>query len=147
MGNQVSERSGDLFASGLCCSEGVLTAVAENQGIDSDLVPGIATGFCGGMAYTGNMCGAVSGAIMALGMLLGRRKPEDPRDDLNDAVRKLLSGFEGKFGSTNCMDLLGCDLGTPEGMEKYRNDNLRDRCREFTEEAAGMVMSLLSEIG
>jgi C_GCAxxG_C_C family probable redox protein len=139
----VSKKSGELFASGYCCSESVLTAVAEGKGISSDLIPKIATGFCGGIAHTCNMCGAVSGAIMALGMLLGRDGPEDSREELYIAVQKLLDEFEEKYGSTNCSELLDCDLGTQEGMEKYLDNDLGVRCREFTEEATRMAMSML----
>ena len=141
--DEVSRKSGELFAAGYCCSESVLMAVAENKGVKSDLIPKIATGFCGGIVHTRNICGAVSGAIMALGMLLGRDKPEDPREELNSAIHKLLAEFASKYGSTNCYELIDCDLGTQEGMEKYLENNLWDKCKELTEEAAGMTMSLL----
>jgi C_GCAxxG_C_C family probable redox protein len=140
---EVCKKSGELFASGYCCSESVLMAVAEDKGIQSDLIPKIATGFCGGIAHTRNICGAVSGAIIALGMMLGRDKPEDPREELNAAIHKLLGEFEGKYGSSNCFELLDCDLETQEGMDKYLNNNLWDKCKEFTEEATRMTMTLL----
>ena len=140
---EVSRKSGELFAAGYCCSESVLMSVAEDKGIKSGLIPKIATGFCGGIAHTRNICGAVSGAIMALGMLLGRDKAEDSREELNSAIHKLLGEFEKRYGSTNCYELLNCDLDTQEGMEKYLENNLWDKCKEFTEEAAGMTMSLL----
>jgi len=141
--DEVSIKSGELFASGYCCSESVLMAVAGDKGIRSDLIPKIATGFCGGIAHTCNICGAVSGAIMALGMLTGRDKPEDPREELNSTIHKLMGEFEEKYGSTNCLELLDCDLGTQEGMEKYLDNNLWGKCKELTEEATGMAMSLL----
>ena len=80
---------------------------------------------------------------MALGMLLGRDKPEESREELYAAIQKLSGEFEEKFGSINCKGLLECDLGTQEGMEKYIDNDLGIRCKEFTEEATRMVMSLL----
>ena len=60
--DEVSKKSGELFASGYCCSESVLTAVAESKGISSDLIPKVATGFCGGIAHTCNICGVSDSA-------------------------------------------------------------------------------------
>ena len=51
---QASKRSLELFKSGYFCAESVLLAIAENQGIQSDLIPRIASGFCGGISHTGN---------------------------------------------------------------------------------------------
>jgi C_GCAxxG_C_C family probable redox protein len=64
MSEQASQRSIELFTSGYFCAESVLMAIAESQGIQSDLIPKIATGFCSGIARTGSICGAVCGAIM-----------------------------------------------------------------------------------
>ena len=52
-------RSLELFHGGFCCSESVLLALTERLGLQSELVPRIATGFCGGMAHAGSVCGAV----------------------------------------------------------------------------------------
>ena len=50
MSNETSQRSRELFDSGFYCAESVLLAIAESQGIESDLIPRIATGFCSGIA-------------------------------------------------------------------------------------------------
>ncbi|MEE9189396.1 MAG: C-GCAxxG-C-C family protein, partial [Candidatus Neomarinimicrobiota bacterium] len=55
-------------------------AVANNYKIQSDLIPKIATGFCGGMARTCGQCGALSGAIMSISLLTGRSEPADPKE-------------------------------------------------------------------
>ena len=64
------------FDQGLYCAESVLAAIADHYGIASDLIPGIANGFCSGLARTCGPCGAVSGAILALNMMLGRSTAE-----------------------------------------------------------------------
>jgi len=117
--------------------------VCEDRGIACDLVPRIATGFCGGLARSGGMCGAVSGAVMALNVVLGRDAPDAPRDADYAAVRKLLSAFTERFGTVNCGELLGCDLDTPEGQAFYKENELSQRCRRYTEEAARMAADLL----
>ncbi len=55
----------------------MLLAVAESEGIQSDFIPKIATGFCGGVSRTCGMCGAVSGGIMAIGLFAGRNAPTE----------------------------------------------------------------------
>jgi C_GCAxxG_C_C family probable redox protein len=142
MSEQAARRGRELFASdGYYCAESVLLAVAESQGIQSDVIPQIATGFCSGMARTCGMCGAVSGAIMGIGLLNGARLPGDSREANYAAVQKLLAGFEEKFGSTNCLELTGCDLGTPEGQAQFRATGQGEHCNDYVEEAVRLVLS------
>jgi C_GCAxxG_C_C family probable redox protein len=130
---------------GFCCSESVLLAIAESKDIRSEWLPGIATGFCGGVSHTSGMCGAVSGAIMAIGLLTGRHKPEDSREETFDMVQELVREFQDRFGSANCGELLGCDLGTPEGREHVKVHNLRGQCADYVEAATGTVARLLKD--
>lgn len=132
-----------LFESGFYCAESVIKAVAEARGVDSDIVPGVATGFCSGQARTCGQCGAISGAVMSVGMILGRRSPDDSIEIVYEAVREVLSRFTEKYESTNCERLLGCDLGTEEGQEKFESMNLHEWCLDYTEEAARIVMEVI----
>jgi C_GCAxxG_C_C family probable redox protein len=143
--DDVALRSRELFDSGFHCAESVLLAVAESKGIQSDFIPKVATGFCGGVSRTCGMCGAVSGGIMAIGLFTGRNSPNDSRDEAYALVQKLLDLFETKFGSTNCKQLTGCDLGTEEGQNYFKTNNLIEQCKTFTEDATRMAMSLVRE--
>jgi C_GCAxxG_C_C family probable redox protein len=141
---QAGERGRELFVSvGYYCAESVLLAIAESQGVQSDVIPRIATGFCSGMAHTSGQCGAVSGAIMGIGLANGVRAPDDSRAANYAAVQKLLAGFEEKFGSINCRELTGCDLGTPEGQEQFRASGQAEHCHDYVEEAVRLVLSAL----
>jgi C_GCAxxG_C_C family probable redox protein len=117
-------RSRELFDSGFYCAESVLLAVAESKGIESDLIPKIATGLCSGVSRTCGMCGAVSGGILAISLLTGRSSPRD-------------------FGTTNCRHLIDCDLGTEEGQKTFTDNNLVEQCKQYTEEATKMVLEVL----
>ena len=81
MNDRAVQRSTELWDSGLYCAESVLLAVAESLGIRSDIIPRIATGFCGGVSDSGGMCGAVSGAIMAIGLAAGRSSTEQSAEE------------------------------------------------------------------
>ena len=143
--DRAAHRSRELFDSGYYCAESVLLAMAEAKGIQSDLIPKIATGFCSGMSRTGDQCGAVSGAIMGLSLLTGRSSPEESVEDNYVVVRRLMDMFEGRFGSTNCRRLIGCDLSTEEGQETFRANNLVKDCKRYTEEATRMAISLMEK--
>jgi C_GCAxxG_C_C family probable redox protein len=143
--DKASQRSGEIFESGLYCAESVLLAVCETYGIQSDLIPKIATGFCGGMSRTCGMCGAVSGAIMALSLFTGRSKPDESVMESYTAAQKLMRMFSGSFGSTNCRDLTGVDLGADEGQKKFKEDKIIERCKGYTIEATRMATTLIEE--
>ncbi len=123
----------------------MLLAVAESEEIQSDLVPKIATGFCGGVSRTSGMCGAVSGGIMAIGLFAGRSAPTESVADSYGMVRKLVEDFGSQFGSTNCKELTGCDLGTDEGQKYFKENNIRQRCRIFTEQATRIALGLIKQ--
>jgi C_GCAxxG_C_C family probable redox protein len=143
--DKISQRAGELFQSGYYCAESVLLAIAESKGIESEFIPRIATGFCGGLARTCGMCGAVSGGVMAISLFTGRNSPSESVLPAYDTVRKLLEIFEASFGSTNCRDLTGCDLGTDKGQNYFKTNNLMAQCTRYTEEATRIVMSLIKE--
>lgn len=121
----------------------MLLSVTESKNIHSELIPQIATGFCGGLSRTNGICGAVSGAIMAINIVYGRKDPSVPVDGSYAKVREMLAGFEAKFGTTNCRQLIDCDLSVPEGRKKFQEYNLKEKCRGFTEEATRLALLIL----
>ncbi len=120
----------------------MLQAVAEHCGIDSPLVPKIATGFCSGVSRTNGMCGAVSGGIMALGLVLGRESSNVTVDDAYSKVQEFLNSFELQYGARNCIELTGCDLSTGEGRERFKKEGMKNKCQEFTGSAARIAAEI-----
>ena len=120
----------------------MLLAVAESQGIESDLLPKIATGFCSGLAHTGGLCGALSGAIMGLNLLTGRNEPDESTEENYALVNELIDHFTESFGAIDCRDLTGVDLGTEEGLTDFRAKNQIENCLNYAEDATRMVLSL-----
>ncbi len=145
MGEQASQRSLELFKSGYFCAESVLSAIAKNQGIQSDLIPKIATGFCSGISRTGGMCGAVSGAIMGINLVAGRSSPSESIEPSYTLTQKLISQFEREYGSVNCRQLIGCDLVTETGQHYFMENHLMERCLQYAENATRMAISLIAE--
>ena len=119
------ERAADIFKSGLACSQAVLVTFAEELGLDENSAMKIASGFAAGMRL-GEVCGAVTGALMVIGL-------SSESSDLDTAAKrekiyKMTNEFHAKFKEKNssviCRDILKCDPGTKEGMEKAQEDNL-----------------------
>lgn len=135
------------FISGLYCAESVVLAIANAWSIESEILPKAATAFCSGMARTCGPCGALSGAVMAIGMMLGRNSPSESVKTCYIPTQQLIREFEQEFGARNCNDLLGCDLGTPEGQAAFRERGLHERCTRYTGRAAEIAARLIIEAG
>lgn len=119
-----------------------MLAVAEHRQIQSDLIPRIATGFCGGLAHTGGMCGAVSGGVMAISLALGRNTAAERKDQCYEAVGEFLRRFDNQFGDVNCQKLTGVNLGTPEGQAAFKELGKIKLCTEYVGEATRIVVEM-----
>ncbi len=119
-------------------------AVAEKHNIQSDIIPGIASGFCGGMSRTAGLCGALVGGVMALGMLYGRKSAEDSPKRIYALSERLVRDFEKQLGSRNCSEILGCDISTREGEAEFKAKNLmKTVCLDATVKATDLVLQVL----
>lgn len=145
MTDDITRRIDQFFASGYRCAESVLLFVAETKNVQSDLIPKIATGFCAGISRTRGTCGAVNGAVMAINLFYGRNDPSVPLDQSYPPIQKFIKMFEEKFGSTNCQQLIDCDLSTEEGRKKFQDGNVIVTCKNFTSEATRMALAIIDE--
>jgi C_GCAxxG_C_C family probable redox protein len=133
------------FCDGLSCSQAVLVTFGAERGLDAELALKLATGFGGGMGRQGHTCGAVTGAIMALGLDLGSVSAgdEQSKEDTYRAVKEFMARFEEECGSSVCKDLLGCDISNPAGYFRAREEDLfNTKCTGYV----GKAMELLEEI-
>jgi C_GCAxxG_C_C family probable redox protein len=146
MNEQAPQRSLELFRSGFFCAESVLLALAESQGIQSELIPRIATGFCSGISRTGGMCGAVCGAIMGIDLVTGRNSPAESLEVNYALIQKLIERFEKQYGSVNCRQLIGCDLVTEAGQKYFMENRLMESCLQYAESATRLAISLIAEL-
>ena len=138
--------SEEYFESGYGCAESVLMAIAVSQNIKSELIPRIASGFCGGIALTNGLCGAVAGGVMAINLIYGRDNNHQNKDINYQKVQEFISEFKARFGSLNCPDLTDCDLSTDEGKEKFDVLNVHKKCTQYTVEATKLVYNSIKSI-
>lgn len=130
------EKAQELFEQKYHCSQAVLAAFAEELGLTEKQALKLGACFGGGMCK-GEVCGACTGALMALGLKFGQSEIDDlnSREKTNDKTIKFLELFKEKNGSYICKELLGCDLATQEGKNYAKEHNL------FTEFCPNMVIS------
>jgi C_GCAxxG_C_C family probable redox protein len=140
-----SENAVKKFIDGYNCSQSVLYSYSDKAGITGQLALKAACGFGAGMGRKQEVCGAVTGGIMVLGLMHGRGENED-RQKLETTyalVRELIDRFNAMHKTVNCKELLdGCELSTPEGHQRFVSENLRARCCDYV----GDVVRILDEI-
>ena len=124
----------------------MLGGFAEKYGMSLEHAVRAACAFGGGVAGTAQTCGAVNGALMALGLAHATAEPGSgpARQNTYSATRTLLGRFRERHGSINCRELLGVDIGTSEGRERAMREGLFvTRCPVFVREAAAMTAELV----
>lgn len=140
---QARERAESLFAEGWYCGESVVQAVGEALGRDYGVSPNMASGFCAGMGRSGETCGALTGGILMISAAEGRQDKTESIEGAFEAVQMLMDDFEEGFGSTNCAELLGCHLGTPEGQKTFAEKGLSRQCQAYSGKVAELVLEIL----
>lgn len=129
------------------CAEAVVRELAEAGGRDSEDAVRMAAGFCSGVARTCGQCGAVSGAIMGLGLYVGQTAASGDYDPMYSIAQEFLEKFEKSHGSINCHELIECDFATAEGQQRYKDQNKREDCLEYVVFAVETALSILREHG
>lgn len=145
---QVTEDAKNGFRQGLNCSECVLGSFMAN--IDTPFpkdVIALATGFGGGMGHTKNTCGAVTGAVMALSTVVGRRNPAEKEtmaeriQELNgiyDIVGRMVEEIKGEYGSLICSE-----LSAPHG--DFESKTRKKSCMQMIGYCAGLAAKYAEE--
>jgi C_GCAxxG_C_C family probable redox protein len=128
---------------GYNCAQSVLFAWSDELKIEKDKALKMACGFGAGMGRKEEVCGAVTGGIIALGVQFGRGENEDRSStELTYAkTRELMDRFAEKHGSFICRELLnGCDLTTEEGQKYFKeNDLVNKTCKHCVRSAVDIL--------
>jgi C_GCAxxG_C_C family probable redox protein len=137
---QATEKAFDYTKSGFHCAEAVSKTIVELYGDEADgsEVQRFAAGFMGGIGATGeDVCGALSGGIVAIGCLRGKREAGQDNEEVKGLAAEFRSRFVREFGSSRCSDILEALRGREDGFD----------CSKLTAAAAGLLSELLMERG
>ena len=129
------QTAGYRFAQGFNCSQAVFTAYAFQLGIDEETALKLASPFGGGVAHhrscrehagvrrQGEICGAVSGTLMALGLARGNTTPEK-KDETYRIAEEFIERFQELHESILCRELIGLDISTPDGLQNGKESGV-----------------------
>lgn len=132
------------FRQGLNCSESVLRTFMDIYDIElPEEVICMASGFGGGIGHTKNTCGAITGAVLALGTLKGRRNPIGPKEEMGERVKNLqkniyplfgamIHEIEDKYGTLICRDM-------SEPFGDFDSKPRKKNCMEITAYCASIA--------
>ena len=140
------EAAADFFQS-YNCAQSVLSAYAGDYDLEKEKALQVAVGFGAGMGRCQDVCGAVTGSIMVLGLSSGF-KEGDGRPKINtvyEKVHRFIDEFAKEKGTIKCRDLLGCDLTSEEGQKFFKEHNLRDNCREYIKLCCNLLEKYLKD--
>jgi C_GCAxxG_C_C family probable redox protein len=146
----VRNRAGDAvtaYSRGYNCSMAIFSAFAPDHGLDAETAARIASPFGAGVAKTGEICGAVSGALMVIGLTqrLGEVRDPSSRDRVYALSKRFIDEFMTRNGSVNCTDLMGYNLSDPEQFAEAREKKLfATRCPKLVKDAGEILDGLLA---
>ncbi|MGA2670868.1 MAG: C-GCAxxG-C-C family protein, partial [Dehalococcoidia bacterium] len=107
-----AEKAKKQFEKGFSCAPAVLSTYSEQLGLEEALALKVACGFGGGIGRTGRTCGAVTGAVMVIGLKHGQADvaDEESRQKTHKLVKQFIDKFTALHGSIECRELIGYDL-------------------------------------
>jgi C_GCAxxG_C_C family probable redox protein len=117
-----SELAVDIFNSGFNCAQAVFSSHSADYGLDTSFAKKIGGAFIGGIANNGEVCGAVVGALMLIGLKYGKYKEDNnvSKEITIKITNNYIQKFKKEFGSIICRDLLKYDISVEKEAQKAR---------------------------
>jgi|LSQX01.3.fsa_nt_gb C_GCAxxG_C_C family probable redox protein len=136
------------FDSGFNCAQSVFSAFCEDYGLEKSQALKIACSFGAGMGYLDEVCGAVSGAFMVLGLIYGQNDEKDAQKKALTylKVKEFAKRFREINGTINCSELLNCSLGDETQLKAARQTGLfREKCPQYIRDAVAILEEMIAE--
>ena len=144
---QRKDKALELFGQHFNCSQAVFTAYRKADVLDEESALKLSTVFGAGVACTGSeLCGAVSGALLAISMHHGRGdiKSYEAKIKTYELANRFMADFKSKMGSCTCESILGLNIGIPANLERAKEMKLFEtRCLDSVRVASDILEGLL----
>jgi C_GCAxxG_C_C family probable redox protein len=141
------EKAVEYFRNKFNCSQAVFTVFGTEYGMSENECLKVACAFGGGMGRQLLTCGAVTGAMMALGLKYGKGliDSEEQKQQTYSKTRELFAEFIKLHGSTNCRELLdGLDMNNSEDHKKIIELRLFDvECEKYVTDSVIIVDKIM----
>jgi len=141
-----AEEAKKQFEKGFSCAPAVLSTYSEQFGLAKELALKIACGFGGGIGRMGRTCGAVTGAVMVIGLKYGQANvaDEESRQETHKLVKKFIDKFTALHGSIECRELIGYDLSDSGELKSARESGVfENKCPGLVYDAACILEDVL----
>ena len=135
------------FKTGFNCAQSVFAAFGPELGLTREQCLKVACTFGGGMARSAKTCGAVTGAMMAIGLKFGQTRLDDQeaKKKAYKLAKDLMQQFIARNKSLECRDLLGCDISTDAGLKRAMDMEFHTKvCPKLVKDAAEIAEKLMS---
>ncbi|KAF0152495.1 MAG: CGCAxxGCC family protein [Ignavibacteria bacterium] len=144
-----SEKTIKLYKEEYNCSQAILAAYAEELGIDEQTAIRVSSSFGGGIARTGKTCGAITGALMVLGMKEWNSEveKEEAKQHVYELSNKLMEEFRDRNKTLYCEELLGVSVSTLEGRAVVKANNLTVKvCHRVINDATEILDKIIQKV-
>jgi len=137
-----------IFNKGFNCAQAVLYSHCEEYGLSEDIAKKISCGFGAGMGYNSEVCGAVTGALMLIGLKNGKYLESDneSKEKTYNFVKEFIENFRKEFGTINCTELIKYDLSKKEDLLKARSLGVfNELCPVFVKRSVELTEEILKK--
>jgi len=141
-----SDISVEIFNKGFNCAQAVLCSHCEKYGLSEETAKKISCGFGAGMGYNSEVCGAVTGALMLIGLKNGKflENDSESKEKTYNLVKKFTDNFKKEYGTINCKELIKYDLSKEEDLMKARSSGtFKELCPVFVKRSVELVEEIL----
>ena len=140
------ETAEKFFEEGFACSQSILAAFCENFGLDREIAIKLADPFGAGMRGQSETCGAVTGALMVIGLKHGRTRADGllAKEKAAEVTREFVKRFKERHGTIVCKELLGHDISIPEQHDIAEELGcFKTKCPNFVRSAVEILGQIL----
>ncbi len=139
--------AGELFLGGCNCAQAVFLAFSDVTGLDRKTAAKLSSPFGGGMGRMREVCGAVSGMLMVLGVLYGYDQQDgDPKKkQLYKDVQALAGTFREECGSIICREILKNPASDPNPTPRTAEFYAQRPCARMVMTAARLLDEFIAE--
>ncbi len=144
---EMAERAADLFQKGYNCAQSVVGAYAAELGVPEDVALRMAAGFGGGLGRCGEACGALTGAVMVIGLRVGSAEADPAaKQRAYEATQAFIEAFRARNGAITCRDLLGVDIASNEAYQQAREEGRFKAVCPGLVRSAAQILAVRSEM-
>jgi C_GCAxxG_C_C family probable redox protein len=138
------------YNSGYSCAQSVLAAFAPRYGLTHDAAHGLAAPFGAGMSRRADTCGAVTGALMVIGLHYWDRHTgaQQANVEVYRLSQEFMAQFKARNGTVVCRELLQVDISDSAQLEQARQNHLFESlCPNFVRDAVELLEEWLKQPG